>query len=113
MIANGHYPSATSTQLPPAAASQQGGLRRRLTQLFQFFRQFVALKRREPGDDLATILAPADIDGRPFTESELDAYFIVLRAAGIVSRDLGIPCVVSVTDATRIIPDGALAARAA
>jgi len=26
----------------------------------------------------------------------------------IVSRDLGIPCAVSVTDATRIIPDGAL-----
>jgi pyruvate,water dikinase len=25
----------------------------------------------------------------------------------IVSRDLGIPCVVAVTDATRIIPDGA------
>ena len=26
----------------------------------------------------------------------------------IVSRDLGIPCAVSVTNATRIIPDGAL-----
>jgi phosphohistidine swiveling domain-containing protein len=26
----------------------------------------------------------------------------------IVSRDLGIPCAVSVTDATKIIPDGAL-----
>jgi pyruvate,water dikinase len=28
--------------------------------------------------------------------------------AVIVSRELGIPCVVSVTDATRLIPDGAL-----
>ncbi len=28
--------------------------------------------------------------------------------AVIVSRELGIPCVVSVTDATRVIPDGAL-----
>jgi rifampicin phosphotransferase len=26
----------------------------------------------------------------------------------IISRDLGIPCAVSVTDATKIIPDGAL-----
>lgn len=31
-----------------------------------------------------------------------------LSHAVIVSRELGIPCVVSVTDATRKIPDGAL-----
>jgi pyruvate,water dikinase len=28
--------------------------------------------------------------------------------AVIVSRELGLPCVVSVTDATHLIPDGAL-----
>jgi pyruvate,water dikinase len=32
----------------------------------------------------------------------------VMSHSVIVSRDLGIPCAVSVTDATRIIPDGAL-----
>ena len=32
----------------------------------------------------------------------------VMGYSVIVSRDLGIPCVVSVTDATRIIPDGAI-----
>jgi len=32
----------------------------------------------------------------------------VMSHSVIVSRDLGIPCVVSVTDATRIIPDGAI-----
>jgi len=31
-----------------------------------------------------------------------------LSHAVIVSRELGIPCVVSVADATRIIPEGAL-----
>jgi len=31
-----------------------------------------------------------------------------LSHAIIVSRELGIPCVVSVTDATRRIPDGAM-----
>ncbi|MEZ5235748.1 MAG: PEP-utilizing enzyme [Acidimicrobiales bacterium] len=31
-----------------------------------------------------------------------------LSHAIIVSRELGIPCVVSVTDATKRIPDGAL-----
>jgi phosphohistidine swiveling domain-containing protein len=32
----------------------------------------------------------------------------VMSYSVIVSRDLGIPCAVSVTDATRIIPNGAL-----
>ena len=32
----------------------------------------------------------------------------VMNHSVIVSRDLGIPCVVSVTGATRIIPDGAM-----
>ena len=31
-----------------------------------------------------------------------------LSHAIIVSRELGLPCVVSATDATRMIPDGAL-----
>lgn len=62
-----------------ATEAEQAGARQ---QLFQFFRELVALKRREPGDDLATILAQADIDGRPLSESELDAFFIVLSAAG-------------------------------
>ena len=31
-----------------------------------------------------------------------------LSHAIIVSRELGIPCVVSATDATKVIPDGAL-----
>ena len=62
-----------------ASEAQQAEARQAL---FQFFRRLVALKRREPADDLATILAKADIDNRPLTESELDAYFIVLSAAG-------------------------------
>jgi cytochrome P450 len=51
-------------------------------ELFQFFRHLVALKRQEPSDDLATILTQAKIDDRPLTDSELDAYFAVLSAAG-------------------------------
>lgn len=51
-------------------------------ELFNFFRRLVALKRAEPGDDLATALAESKIEGRPLTESELDAYFTVLSAAG-------------------------------
>lgn len=62
-----------------ATDAQQAAARQ---ELFHFFRRLIALKRQRPGDDLTTILAEAKIDGRPLTESELDAYFTVLSAAG-------------------------------
>jgi cytochrome P450 len=51
-------------------------------ELFGFFRQLVATKRANPGDDLATALSQASVDGEQLTDSELDAYFMVLSAAG-------------------------------
>ncbi len=51
-------------------------------ELFHFFRRLVAQKRAQPADDVATELAQATIQGRPLTEAELDAYFVVLSAAG-------------------------------
>ena len=51
-------------------------------ELFNFFRRLVALKRAEPAGDLATALAKSRIEGRPLNESELDAYFTMLAAAG-------------------------------
>ena len=64
-------------------------------------------------------LAPGDILVAPFTDPSWTPLFVPAAAvvvdvgaplshAIIVSRELGIPCVVSATDATRIIPDGAL-----
>jgi cytochrome P450 len=51
-------------------------------ELFRYFRQLVAEKRVDPADDLASILANATIDDVPLTQEELDAYFMVLTAAG-------------------------------
>jgi cytochrome P450 len=62
-----------------ATEEQQASAR---TELFAFFRRLVALKRAAPADDLATTLAHETVDGRPLTEGELDAYFMVLSAAG-------------------------------
>ena len=50
--------------------------------LFAYFRELIDAKRRDPGDDIATALAEADGSGAPFTEEELDAYFMVLTVAG-------------------------------
>lgn len=65
------------------------------------------------------VLEPGDIMVAPITDPSWTPLFLaaegvvvdvgaVMSHSVIVSRDLGIPCVVSVTDATRIIPDGAL-----
>jgi pyruvate,water dikinase len=71
----------------------------------------------DPGDPFA--LEPGDILVAPITDPAWTPLFVTASAvvvnvgaqvshAVIVSRELGIPCVVSVLDATERIPDGAL-----
>jgi pyruvate,water dikinase len=66
-----------------------------------------------------TALEPGDVLVAPITDPSWTPLFVPAAAvivdvgaplshAIIVSRELGIPCVVSVTDATRKIRDGAL-----
>ena len=66
-----------------------------------------------------TALAPGDILVAPITDPSWTPLFVPAAAvvvdvgaplshAIIVSRELGIPCVVSATNATKVIPDGAL-----
>lgn len=70
----------------------------------------------DPADP--TALEPGDVLVAPITDPAWTPLFVPAAAvvvdvgaqishAVIVSRELGIPCVVSVTDATRAIPDGA------
>ena len=71
----------------------------------------------DPSDPGA--LGPGDILVAPLTDPAWTPLFmaaggVVVNVGGqishaiIVSRELGLPCVVSVTDATEKIPDGAL-----
>ncbi len=71
----------------------------------------------DPGDPGA--LGPGDVLIAPHTDPSWTPLFVPAEAvvvdvgaqlshAAIVSREFGIPCVVSVTDATRTIPDGAI-----
>jgi pyruvate,water dikinase len=71
----------------------------------------------DPSDPGA--LEPGDVLIAPITDPAWTPLFVPAAAvvvdvgaqvshAVIVSRELGIPCVVSVKDATRRIPDGAL-----
>jgi phosphohistidine swiveling domain-containing protein len=65
------------------------------------------------------VLEPGDILVAPITDPSWTPLFLaaagvvvdvgaVMSHSVIVARDLGIPCVVSVTDGTRIIPDGVM-----
>ena len=74
----------------------------------------VVLDPSEPGD-----IGPGDVLIAPHTDPSWTPLFVPVEAvivnvggqmshAVIVSRELGLPCVVSVTDATHLIPDGAL-----
>ncbi len=68
----------------------------------------------DPGD-----LGPGDVLVAPLTDPSWTPLFVPVEAvvvdvggqmshAVIVSRELGLPCIVAVTGATRSIPDGAL-----
>jgi len=74
----------------------------------------VVLDPADPGD-----LGPGDVLVAPITDPSWTPLFLAAEAvvvdvgavmshAVIVSRELGIPCIVSATNATKLIPDGAL-----
>lgn len=47
-----------------------------------FFRELSAARRANPTDDLATVIATADIDGRPIADHEALSYYILVATAG-------------------------------
>ncbi|WP_370530185.1 cytochrome P450 [Gordonia polyisoprenivorans] len=51
-------------------------------EVMAYFEMLTELRRREPTNDLVSVLANGEKDGRPLTWEELAAYYIVLVAAG-------------------------------
>jgi cytochrome P450 len=51
-------------------------------EVMAYFADLTERRRREPTKDLVSVLANAEMDGRPLTWGELAAYYIVLVAAG-------------------------------
>lgn len=62
-----------------ASDEEQAGARQHL---FDYFRHLGALKRRQPADDLATLLVEADFPEGDEPQQLLDAYFMLLTIAG-------------------------------
>ncbi len=52
------------------------------TGLFEYFRELAAERRKEPRDDMVSVLANARIDGEPMPGFELLSYYLLLVVAG-------------------------------
>jgi len=55
---------------------------RAFAETFGYFKDLLEERRRQPGDDLVSELAVAEIDGRRLAEGDLLAYYLILVAAG-------------------------------
>jgi cytochrome P450 len=61
------------------------GVEIRQAAIKEFFRYFGALsaeRRKQPTDDLATVIANAEIDGEPISEFEAMSYYLIVATAG-------------------------------
>jgi cytochrome P450 len=53
-----------------------------ITDFFEYFRALSARKRAEPTDDLASLIAGAQVDGQPLSDLEAMSYYIIVATAG-------------------------------
>lgn len=65
----------------PGETPQDAGTRARLS-LFGYFAEFARERRRNPKDDIASVLANAEIDGKPMGDFNLLSYFFLVVVAG-------------------------------
>jgi len=70
------------TSSDPDHTVDEASLAEAREEVMGYFEHLTALRRREPTSDLVSILAHAEVHGRPLTWGELAAYYIVVVAAG-------------------------------
>ena len=67
---------------PEIKGELEGGLLETINSFFEYFRKIIADRRANPTDDVATVIAQAEVDGRPLTEQEILSYYILIATAG-------------------------------
>lgn len=70
------------TSSDPDHAVAEGALEEARDEVMTYFDWLTEQRRAEPRNDLVSILANGEKDGKPLTREELAAYYIVLVAAG-------------------------------
>ena len=53
-----------------------------LMDFFEYFTQMTADRRANPGDDVATVIANAEINGQPIGQLEAISYYVIVATAG-------------------------------
>jgi len=56
--------------------------RRASLELYAYANELASKRKRDPQDDLVSVLMRADLDGEALTEAEFDAFFMLLAVAG-------------------------------
>jgi len=72
----GRAPSAT------AVPGDRSSIQAVLADFYQYFAQISADRRANPRDDLATVIATSQIDGRAISEFEAMSYYVIVATAG-------------------------------
>lgn len=67
---------------PVTPAARQEGMRRMQLNMYDYFAELLAERRRNPREDVLSSLSQAEIDGERLTEADLVKFSILLLAAG-------------------------------
>ncbi len=62
--------------------ADHGDLHQVVMDFFEYFNRITADRRANPKDDLATLIANAEIDGKPIGEFEAMSYYVIVATAG-------------------------------
>lgn len=75
--------------LTSGTSSGDSAIEQATVPMFQYGSELAARKRANPGDDIATSLLQAEVDGQSLTDLEFNLFFILLiNAGGDTTRNL-------------------------
>ncbi|HXQ09811.1 MAG TPA: cytochrome P450 [Caulobacteraceae bacterium] len=67
---------------PSEDPMDMGAIQAVLADFYQYFAKLSADRRERPREDLATVIATSQIDGRPISEFEAMSYYVIVATAG-------------------------------
>ena len=67
---------------PSEAPDDMGAIQGVLADFYQYFAKISTDRRANPREDLATLIATSEIDGRPISEFEAMSYYVIVATAG-------------------------------
>lgn len=76
------WTNVMSGQTDPDYVPEPGVVERTREEAFEYFHELTERRRRQPREDLVSILVHAEVEGRRLDRDELDPYYLLLLVAG-------------------------------